>query len=120
MDANQTLLERLITRQTGRTAPNQFKATPVLEFESQATGESTHNGFGQTFEFHMRAIVQTVFWCNPAQYGDAKSNATKALMTELYRDVLELTNQAKQMAYAGDQRETLRILCEMESLMRGK
>lgn len=72
-------------------------------------GSMTHQ-----FGFYLEGRVRVEFYCNKAQYHDARRNAERQLIGLLYASVRDPILRAKSCVYAGDPKGVLAALLEIE------
>jgi hypothetical protein len=75
-------------------------------------------GLSCSEEYVITLTIAQNFWANHAQYRRAEKAAVELLAQHLYRDVLSLMPQLKCAINGGLRSDALRIINEMERVMR--
>lgn len=102
-----SVIDNLLTRQTGYRTPVRTGVSATIITDK--TGASEPMGFGTNDEYEMTLTVRYTFWAGNTMKDEAFAVAKKALLHNLYADILPDISAA-QSAVCGDDNETAMAL----------
>jgi hypothetical protein len=91
----------------------------IISVTSGETGRIRDHEIDANQEWFLEAKVAVTFWANKAQYQTAREIAEKALMAELYSDVLVELRMARLAISNGDKIEAFKVIDRIQNIIEG-
>jgi hypothetical protein len=84
-----SVFDKIETKATGMCHDSDFDRVPAsVTTEVVETGAIRPTEYSRQFEHELRIRIASRFWCNKAQYTDARKHAETVLANLLYDDVI--------------------------------
>lgn len=99
---------------TGYMRPDPLFGPPLeLTMKSAETGAINPGGLAASREYLLTVTVATRFWCNQAQYPEARRTAERILSSLLYEDVLRQLTRIEHAIMDSDGRSAHHLCGEL-------
>lgn len=91
----------------------------IISVTSGETGRIREYEIDANQEWFLEAKVSVTFWANKAQYQTAREIAERALMAELYSDVLVELRLARLAISDGNKIEAFKVIDRIQKIIEG-